>query len=46
MIIDATKPVDQPFQARLQVPKEWLDRVRPEEYVPTAALIGLSKGKK
>ena len=38
MIIDATKPVQRPFAARLTVPSKALDSVRIEDFVPRSAV--------
>ena len=42
LIIDATKPVRRPFASRVEVPKEALDRVRPEDFIPAEILERLT----
>jgi len=42
LIVDATKPVRRPFPARVEVPKEALDAVRLEDYIPPEILERLS----
>lgn len=43
MIIDATRPVQRPFSARVEVPKEALRKTKLEDFVPPAVLDRLPK---
>ena len=43
MIIDATKPVQRPFGARVAVPKAALEKTRLEDFIPRAVIDGLPK---
>ena len=43
MIIDATRPVQRPFAARVEVPREALSRVRLEDFISRADLERLPK---
>jgi UbiD family decarboxylase len=43
MIIDATRPVQRPFAARVEVPKEALAKTRLEDFISPAALERLRK---
>ena len=43
MIIDATRPVQRPFAARVAVPKDALDRVSLKEFIPRGVLDRLPK---
>ena len=36
MIIDATQPLQRPFEARVAVPKTALDKTRPDDFIPRA----------
>lgn len=38
MIIDATKPVEQPFEFRVDVPKEVKEKIKLEDYIPKKVL--------
>jgi hypothetical protein len=38
MIVDATKPLDRPFEARIVVPQEALDRVDIDRLIPADQL--------
>ena len=43
MIIGATRPVQRPFAARVAVPKEAMDRVDLEDFIPRGVLERLPK---
>jgi 2,5-furandicarboxylate decarboxylase 1 len=43
MIIDATKPVQRPFGARVAVPKAALEKTRLEDFIPRAVIDRLPK---
>ena len=43
MIIDATRPIQRPFAARVEVPKEALSKTRLEDFIPSQALDRLPK---
>jgi UbiD family decarboxylase len=43
MIIDATRPLQRPFAARVEVPKRALDGARLEDFIPRAVLDRLAK---
>jgi UbiD family decarboxylase len=43
MIIDATRPLQRPFAARVEVPKEALSKTRLEDFIPREALDRLTK---
>ncbi len=43
MILDATRPVGRPFAARLEVPKEALNKTKLEDFIPPPVLNGLLK---
>ncbi|MBI4490330.1 MAG: UbiD family decarboxylase [Deltaproteobacteria bacterium] len=43
MIIDATRPVQRPFAARVEVPKEVLEKIRLEDFIPRAVVDRLPK---
>ena len=43
MIIDATRPVQRPFAVRVAVPKEAMDRVDLEDFIPRGVLERLPK---
>ena len=36
MIIDATRPVQRPYAARLSIPKDAMERVDIEDFIPAA----------
>jgi hypothetical protein len=38
MVIDATKPLNRPFESRVQVPQEVLDRLNLKDYIPKNVL--------
>ena len=38
LVMDATKPINRPYENRLQVPKEVLDRLNLEDYIPKQIL--------
>ena len=38
LVIDATKPVNRPFEIRVRVPQEVLDRIRLSDYIPREIL--------
>ena len=44
MIIDATRPVQRPFAARVEVPKEALAKTRLENFIPRQQLDRLPRG--
>ncbi len=43
MIIDATKPVQRPFEARVAVPKTAMEKTRLEDFIPRAVIDRLPK---
>ena len=43
MIIDATRPAQRPFEARVEVPKKALDSTRLEDFIPRALIDRLQK---
>ncbi len=43
MIIDASRPAQRPFEARVEVPKTALDKTRLEDFVPRAVVDRLPK---
>ena len=43
MIIDATKPVQRPYEARVAVPKTAMEKTRLEDFVPRAVIDRLPK---
>jgi 2,5-furandicarboxylate decarboxylase 1 len=43
MIIDATKPVQRPFEARVAVPKTAMEKTRLEDFIPRAVVDRLPK---
>ncbi|MFQ5851792.1 MAG: UbiD family decarboxylase [Candidatus Binatia bacterium] len=43
MIVDATRPVQRPFAARLAVPKQALSRISLDDFIPPAVLDRLPK---
>ena len=43
MIIDATRPVQRPFEARVAVPKTAMEKTRLEDFIPRAVLDRVSK---
>ena len=43
MIIDATKPVQRPYEARVAVPKTAMEKTRLEEFIPRAVLDRVPK---
>ena len=43
MIIDASRPVQRPFAARVSVPKDAMDRVSLKEYIPREVMDRLPK---
>jgi 2,5-furandicarboxylate decarboxylase 1 len=43
MMIDATRPVQRPYSARVQVPKEALGRVKLEDFIPADLQARLPK---
>ncbi|MFQ5902062.1 MAG: UbiD family decarboxylase [Candidatus Binatia bacterium] len=43
MIIDATRPVQRPYAARLEVPKEALTRTKLEDFIPPTVFDRLAK---
>jgi hypothetical protein len=43
MIIDATKPVQRPYEARVAVPKTAMEKTRLEDFIPRAVLERVPK---
>ena len=43
MIIDATKPVQRPYEARVAVPKAAMEKTRLEDFIPRALLERIPK---
>ncbi len=43
MIIDATKPVQRPYEARVAVPKDAMEKTRLEDFIPRAVIDRLPK---
>jgi 2,5-furandicarboxylate decarboxylase 1 len=43
MIIDATKPVQRPYEARVSVPKAAMEKIRLEDFIPRAVLERIPK---
>ena len=43
MIIDATRPIQRPFAARVEVPKKALDSTRLEDFIPRDIIDRLQK---
>jgi hypothetical protein len=43
MIIDATRPVQRPFEARVSVPKTAMEKTRLEDFIPRAVLDHVPK---
>jgi 2,5-furandicarboxylate decarboxylase 1 len=43
MIIDATKPVQRPYEARVAVPKTAMEKTRLEDFIPRAVVERLQK---
>ncbi|MBI2360301.1 MAG: UbiD family decarboxylase [Deltaproteobacteria bacterium] len=43
MIIDATRPLQRPFEARVEVPKKAMEKTRLEDFIPRAILERLPK---
>jgi 2,5-furandicarboxylate decarboxylase 1 len=43
MIIDATRPVERPFEARVEVPKSAMEHTRLEEFIPRATIDRMPK---
>jgi hypothetical protein len=43
MNIDATKPVQRPYEARVAVPKTAMEKTRLEDFIPRAVLERLTK---
>jgi hypothetical protein len=43
MIIDATKPVHRPYEARVAVPKAAMEKTRLEDFIPRAVVDRLPK---
>jgi len=43
MIIDATRPVQRPFEARVEVPKSAMEKTRLEDYIPRALVDRMPK---
>lgn len=43
MIIDATRPLNRPYEARLEVPKDAMTRIKPEDFISAARLERLPK---
>jgi UbiD family decarboxylase len=43
MIIDATRPLQRPFAARVEVPKQALENTRLEDFIPRAVLEKLTR---
>ena len=43
MIIDATKPVQRPYEARVAVPKAAMEKTRLEDFIPRAVIDRLPK---
>ena len=44
MIIDATKPVQRPYEARVAVPKAAMEKTRLEDFIPRAGLRSSAEG--
>lgn len=44
MIIDATRPIQRPFSARVELPKEALKKTRLEDFIDPAVLNRMTKG--
>ena len=43
MIIDATRPTQRPFEARVEVPKKALDSTRLDDFIPRNIIDRLQK---
>jgi 3-polyprenyl-4-hydroxybenzoate decarboxylase len=43
MIIDATRPVQRPFEARVAVPRAAMEKTRLEDFIPRAVLDRVPK---
>jgi hypothetical protein len=43
MIIDATKPIQRPYEARVAVPKSAMEKTRLEDFIPRPVLDRLPK---
>ncbi|NIO08419.1 MAG: UbiD family decarboxylase [Deltaproteobacteria bacterium] len=43
MIVDATRPVQRPYEARVEVPKKALDKTRLEDFIPPDLIDRLQK---
>jgi hypothetical protein len=43
MIIDATKPVQRPYEARVAVPKAAMEKTRLEDFIPRPVLDRVPK---